>query len=545
MTKTIVLTTDETNFLNPKMGFFIPGFIPSLPRAKIPNLVRFFLEKYMFYEIPHNEGEVYRCIYGLRKIEAILEEAGFQCKVISPQVIEDYADEAALFGVYSMDPLGVGPVTATLQGVFGDPRYNMLGDEKYYEAPYTHLKFKELIEKLKRFNKPIIVGGSGASQFDMIPQAQEDLGIDHLIIGDVEKEAANIFNKLLNGEALPKVIHCKHLPEEINIPTIKKPVSWGLIEISRGCDRHCKFCDPQMKRFRWIPKSKIIEEAKINLQANSEINLMSEDVFRYGTEPHQWTPDWGLVELVRELKNLPGLESIGLSHACLSSALAAPEQIEALSAELHLSKENYLAVQPGVETGAIHLIKEFMPYKAAPFDPEQWHEVVIDGWKLLAENHIYPAATLMIGLEDSEEDIQQTISMMKKVTKYPGIFWPLYFSSLGNLREKHRFFVDWNEMKPGHQELFLLAIEYMMKQHEKMHPHLFGSSPIGKAINHFVSIVGRTIVERAESDEYIKGKKDLKAFYKLFIKNLVQHSRERLSYGLQGYNSKFYGKVEP
>ncbi|MFO8017744.1 MAG: hypothetical protein R6U96_03860 [Promethearchaeia archaeon] len=543
MSKTIFLTTDETNFLNPKMGFFIPGFIPSLPRDKIPKPIQDLLEKYMFYKIPHRNGEVYQCIYGLRKIEAILLEAGFQCKIISPQVIDQYADEAALFGVYSMDPLGIGPVTATLQGVFGDPRYNMLGDSNYYKPPYTHLKFKELIEKLQNFNKTIVVGGSGASQFDVFPQAQEKLGIDHLIIGDIEDEAATIFKKLLNGEDLPKVIHCEHLPKEANIPAIKGPVCYGLIEISRGCDRHCKFCDPQMKRFRWIPKSQIMKEAKINLQTNSEVTLMSEDVFRYGTDPHQWTPDWGLLDLIQDLKKIPGLESIGLSHACFASALAAPEQIEALSDELNLSEENYLSVQPGVETGAIHILKEYMPYKAAPFDPEQWHDVVIDGWKLLTENHIYPAATVMIGLEDKEEDIQQTLSLMKEITKYPGMFWPLYFSSLGNLREKHRFFVDWNEMSPGHQELFLLAIKYMMKQHDKMHSHLFGSSLIGKAINHFAAIVGRTVIDRAESPEYIKGKKDLIAFSKFFVRNFVQHSRERLSLGLRGKKATFQGKI--
>ena len=544
MTKTIFLTTDETNFLNPKMGFFIPGFIPSIPRNAIPKFIRHILEKYIFYKIPHKNGEVVQCIYGLRKMEAILLELGFQCKIISPQVIEEYADEAALFGVYSMDPLGIGPVTATLQGLFGDSRYNMLGDAQFYDPPYTHLKFKELIEKLRKFNKPIVVGGSGACQFDVLPEAQDELGIDLVVIGDVEKEAPDIFSKLLNGESMPKVIHCKHPPSEVEIPPIQKPVSWGLIEISRGCDRHCLFCDPQMKRFRWIPKSRIIQEARVNLRASSEICFMSEDVFRYGTKSGQWKPDWGLVNLVREVKTLPGLQSISLSHACLASALAAPEQIEALSEELNLSKENYTSVQPGVETGAVHIIKKYMPYKAAPFDPEQWHDIVVDGWKLLAKNYIYPAATLMIGLDDCEEDIQQTIAMMKKVTKYPGMFWPLYFSSLGNLREKHRFFLDWNEMSPSQQELYLLAIKYMMKQHEKMHTHLFGSNIIGKAINNFVSITGRTIVQRTESGDYVKGEKDIKAFIKLFIKNLVQQSREQFSYGLRSYESTFHGKVK-
>jgi radical SAM superfamily enzyme YgiQ (UPF0313 family) len=544
MSNKIFLTTDETNFLNPKAGFFIPGFIPSIPRNGIPRVARYTLERYLFYQIPHKEGEIYHCSYGLRKIESILSNAGLNCKVYSPQVIENYADDAAVFGVYSMDPLGIGPVTATLQGLFGHRLYNIYGNTKYFEPPYTFLKFQELIKKLKCFNKPIIVGGPGSCQFDMLPNVIDELGIDCVVIGDGEVEAPKIFRKILNKEKLPKVIHCQKLPNEVKIPLVKKPVSWGLVEISRGCDRSCKFCDPTLKRFRWMPVSHIIEEAKINLQIGSEICFMSEDVFRYGTNKRQWVPNWGLVNLVREIKKLPGLKSIALSHACLASALAAPEQIEALSEELNLSKENYSSVQPGIETGATHLIKKFMPFKAAPFDPEQWHDVVVDAWKLLTKNYIYPAATLMIGLNESEEEIQETISLMKRITKYPGMFWPLYFSSLGSLKERHRFFVDWSQMSPSTQELYILAIKYMLKQAEKMHPHIFGTSLLAKTFNHISAVIGRTFIDRIESDEYIKGKNELRKFFKFFVNNLIHYTSDHLKLTLKGYNTEFHGKIK-
>ncbi|MHA1283259.1 MAG: B12-binding domain-containing radical SAM protein [Promethearchaeota archaeon] len=542
ISNTICLTTDETNFLNPKIGFFIPGFIPSVPKNEIPKVIRYALEKLLFYDIPHKDGEVYHCIYGLRKIEAILLNAGLNCKVFSPQVIEKYIDDISVFGIYSMDPLGLGPVTATLQGVFGHRRYNIYGDEKYYEPPYTVLKFRELINKLREFDKPIIVGGPGTCQFDLLPGSQEELGIDCVVIGDAELIAPDLFRKAMRGESLPKVVRSERISTEVEIPTIKKPASWGLIEISRGCDRRCKFCDPTLKAFRWIPESNIIKEAKINLKFGTEICLMSEDVFRYGAKPRQWTPNWGLVNLIRKLKELPNLESISLSHACLASALAAPEQIEALKEELNLSKENYTSVQVGVETGAIHLIKEFMPYKAAPFEPEQWHDVVVDGWRLLAKNYIYPAATLMIGLDDSEEDIQETISLMKKIMKYPGMFFPLFFSSLGTLKQKHRFFVDWTQMSPSAQELYVLAIKYMTNQSEKMHEHLFGTSLIYRLFNHFVAIVGRSIIDSVETKIWEKGHLKYGKFGKVVLKNFVQYARKHLS--LHDYKARFHGKIK-
>ena len=68
MTSEIFLTADETNFLNPKAGFFIPGFIPSLPKNGLPKVIRDTIEKFLFYKIPHKSGEVYQGVYGLRKI---------------------------------------------------------------------------------------------------------------------------------------------------------------------------------------------------------------------------------------------------------------------------------------------------------------------------------------------------------------------------------------------------------------------------------------------------------------------------------------------
>jgi hypothetical protein len=144
MGKRVFLTADETNFMNPSIGEFIPSFFPSAPKDQIPKPLRVVLERMMYYKIPHKNGEVYHCQYGLRKLEAILLNAGIDCKVYSPQVIEEYFDKAGVFGISAMDPLGLGPVTTTLQGIFGKKEYNLTGNLKYYKPSYTELKFKEI-----------------------------------------------------------------------------------------------------------------------------------------------------------------------------------------------------------------------------------------------------------------------------------------------------------------------------------------------------------------------------------------------------------------
>ena len=539
----VILTADETNFLNEEIGFFIPGFFPGVPWEQVPKLARIILEKMMIKKIPEKDGKVISCMYGLRKFEAILLEAGIECAVYSPQVIEKYADEAKVFGISAMDPLGLGPVSVTSMSLFGDKKYNLEGDEKHFKPPLSLIKFRELIEKLKKFDKPIIVGGSGANQFELLPDEQEKLGIDCILIGEAEIEGPKLIKKALKGEKLPKIVKAKPISHDIKIPTIKRPASWGLIEISRGCDRHCKFCDPTMKAFRWIPASQIIKEAKINVKVRDEICLMSEDVLRYGTKPQEWAPNWGLINLIREVKKVPGVKSIALSHACLASALAAPEQIEALKEELNLSRNNYTSVQVGVETGSIRLIAEYMPFKAAPFEPDQWHEVVLEGWKLLVKNYIYPAGTILFGLDDTEEDIEETVELVKKLNKYPGMCWPLYFMPLGALRSRRRenFYTDWEVMSPKVRELFLLCINHMLEQSEKMNEHLFGTKLYQRVLNYFGAIFGKVVVKSVEENAYSKGRRDYLKIAKIAFNEMKEHTKYHLL--MRGYKARFHNKL--
>ncbi len=539
----VMLTADITNFSREDIGFFIPSFFPGTPWGQIPFPLRFILEKIMFKKIPEKNGIVRDCIYGLRKFEAILLNAGIDCAVYSPDVIEKYVDDAKVFGVSAMDPLGLGPVSVTSMGLFGNKEYTLTGDPEQFKPPLSLIKFAELIEKLKQFDKPIIVGGSGANQFELLPGEIDKLGIDCVFIGDAEIEGPKLIKKALRGEKLPKIYKAKNIPKETEIPTIVNPVSWGLVEISRGCDRHCRFCDPSIKQFRWIPTSHIIKEIKVNLRATKNVTLMSEDVFRYGCKQHQWVPDWGLVNLVREVKKIPGVGTIGLSHACLASALAAPEQIEALREELNLSRQHYSSVQVGVETGSVRLVAKYMPFKGAPFEPDEWPYTVLEGWKLLCENYIYPAGTLMIGLDDTEEDLQATIDLVKKLNKYPGMCWPLTFMPLGALRSRTRknFYMDWTIMSPKAQELFLLCIKHMLEQSEKMHEHIFGTAFHRRILNHLGAMFGRVIVKSIEIEAYQKGKHDYIKMGRIALKEIVQYVAEYLR--KRHHKPKFYDEI--
>ncbi len=541
----VLLTADKAAFPKPDIGFFLPSFFPGTPWGQIPKIGQIILEKIMFARVFEKNGIVQDSFYGLRKFEAILLRAGIDCAVYSPYSISKYAEDAKIFCISAMDPLALGPVSVTSMGLFGSKEYNLTGDPDTFKPPLSLIKFTELVNELKKFEKPIIVGGSGANQFELLPQEIDNLGIDCVFIGDAEIEGPPLIKKALRGEKLPKLVKARQIPNDVEIPTIANPVSWGLVEISRGCDRHCRFCDPSMRQFRWIPISNILKEIKVNLRVTKNVTLMSEDVFRYGTEQHDWVPNWGLVNLVREIKKIPSIKTLGLSHACLAAAFAAPEQIEALRDELNLSKQHYSSVQAGVETGSTRLIVKYMPFKAAPFEADQWPEIVLEGWKVCCKNYIYPAGTLMIGLDDTDEDIQATIDLVKKLNKYPGMCWPLTFMPLGALRSRTRkkFYWDWTEMSLKTQELFLLCIKHMLKQDEKMHEHVFGTQFHRRVLNHIGALFGHTIVRSIEEKAYQKGRHNYIKIGQIGLKQLVTYVTNYLR--KRSYRAKFYDEIKP
>ncbi|MHA1264121.1 MAG: B12-binding domain-containing radical SAM protein [Candidatus Helarchaeota archaeon] len=539
----VILTADKAAFPKEDIGFFLPSFFPGAPWEQIPKLGQIALERIMFSRIPTKNGKVFEAFYGIRKFEAILTKAGIDCAIYSPYEL-DKVEDPKVFAVSAMDPLALGPVSITSMNLFGNKEYNLTGNPKYFKPPLTLIRFKELLEELKEFGKPIIVGGSGANQFELLPQEIDKLGIDCVFIGDAEVEGPELIRKAIRGEKLPKIVKAKPIPRDIEIPTIIHPVSWGIVEISRGCDRHCRFCDPSIRQFRWIPIENIIKEIKVNVKTCPNVTLMSEDVFRYGTKQHEWVPKWGLVNLVREVKKIPRVKTVSLSHACLASALSAPEQIEALREELNLSREHYSSVQVGVETGSIRLVAEYMPFKGAPFEPDQWPEVVLDGWKLLCKNYIYPAGTLMVGLDDTEEDVQTTIDLVKKLNRYPGMCWPLTFMPLGALRSKkrERFYTDWTVMSPKVQELYMLCIKHMLDQSEKMHEHIFGTRFHRRVMNHLGALFGRVIVRSVEEEAYQKGKHNYLQMGKISLKEFVEYIARYLR--IRNKRAKFYDEIK-
>jgi len=142
--------------------------------------------------------------------------------------------------------------------------------------------------------------------------------------------------------------------------------------------------------------------------------------------------------LVKEVKKLG--KPISPSHASLSSAAAAPEVVKEYAGVLDLSRDNFSVFQVGLETGSTRLANMYMKGKALPWRADEWPEVAKKGFEVLVKNHIFPLATLVAGLPgEEEEDVQETMCLIKELREYPSLIMPLFFVPLGKLKERESF----------------------------------------------------------------------------------------------------------
>jgi len=112
----VVLTADRTLMHSSLEKGFGYSTIAS------PNILPSWVLKFVFSSLSAQTSRRYirkglptEAPYGLRKIEAKLLEDGFDVCTIDPDYIEDFINDAAVLGVYTMDPFGLGFVPATFE----------------------------------------------------------------------------------------------------------------------------------------------------------------------------------------------------------------------------------------------------------------------------------------------------------------------------------------------------------------------------------------------------------------------------------------------
>lgn len=447
--KLIVLTAPLTEIID-HAGFFIQMAMASMPiwmegvlNKKYPN----------WRKLERDADGSARCMpAGLRILEESLLRLFSREDVICcyPDDLDRFiGPDTRVVAVSTHNPLGVTFAAGVYTSVFGTSKHPI-------NSHYARELFSSLRTNRWRRNFKVIVGGSGAWQISETCSHAE-LGIDCIVEGRSESaETLDLFEKAVRGETLPEKISVGHPKDVSGILGSTKRTTFGVVEMTTGCGRRCRFCMPDMSPQMALPKEHIMAGVRANVQnGNRQISLATEDMFIWG-QVHTQIPFCfpnreALLDLYESVVNTPGVEQIVLSHSTIAPAVVDPVLIEKLSGILleksairlpRLSthpKKTMLSPLIGLETGSVRMAKKIMPGKAAPFPIEEWPSVFIQGLTVMNRNNWFPVVTIIIGSPgETDEDTKATLDLVYETERrnlfaffIPSIFTPLRNTGMG------------------------------------------------------------------------------------------------------------------
>jgi radical SAM superfamily enzyme YgiQ (UPF0313 family) len=467
----IILTADETMMSKYRGGIFV-GFAACVPQGIIPDLIFFHA---VAPPVPRKNGRAVFADSGTRMIEAALLRSGFgeeEVAVVHPRDLSRMVGkETGIVSVSGHDLLGINPPTSTFVELLRKG------------APYNRVKFLELMHHPVMKKVTTVVGGKSAWQVTD-EHVMDRLGIDHVHLGEGEVSVPKAFSAILAGEEVPRIIQGEDVPLE-TIPCLRGATIHGLVEISRGCNRGCKFCTPGMQKIRHKPIDQIEADVKLNIAAGNECALLhAEDVLAYGSRRIEPEPE-KVIALFSRIAGIEGIKNIGLSHLALATAYHNPDLLGKISDIVYtLPNQTFTGVQTGIETGSPKIMEMYMKSKCAPSSPEEWPEIVAGSLGLLNDHEFIPACTLIAGLPGEEEgDVIRTIELMDDIRDTRSLVVPMNFVSMGpaGLSDKDSFTAD--KMTPSHWELLGVCIEHDMRMVRHMNRYIVDGNAVMTGIS--------------------------------------------------------------
>jgi radical SAM superfamily enzyme YgiQ (UPF0313 family) len=485
--KRIVLTSDTT-MMSSYHGGVLLGFASIMPKSVMPDWVFRSLFCPPVEAAPDGSARLAPC--GMRKVEAALLEAGFsrnEVMVAHPDHLEKaIGSETKIVGITHDDPMGKIAVRELEEIIGRGP-------------PHNRSKFLSLLRHplLEKYRPKIVVGGNGAWEL-----MGEDVGVDHIYLGEGEIDFPEVCRKILQGDAVPEIIRGTVVPGE-KIPANRGPTIGGIVEIGRGCWRGCSFCSPTMRTLRHRPLDNILEDVRMNLQnGQRDILLHSEDVFIYGSQGMR--PDEEKVlKLVKAVKAL-GPHTIDVSHLSLATVHQNQDLLRKVSEVVGIgSDQKYMSAWIGIETGSCRILEMHMPRKALPSETSAWPEMVRDCYRLFDEESWLPVASLVLGLPgETAQDVAKTIDLVESIKHHTGLILPLFFTPMAETRLGGIEGFGKDRALPEHWQLVGLCLEYNLRHLKRLHKLYSERMTAGPAVH--AALKGMNLIADKALSKYMK-----------------------------------------
>jgi radical SAM superfamily enzyme YgiQ (UPF0313 family) len=421
-------------------NFPLLDFLPSAPSGLVPEFLYGFLKG---KRTPDSDGRAVLAPYALRKLESALLTRNSSEEVVVAH--EDFAtspikDDTEIVGVYTMDPLGLGPLTMSFSVLFRDR-----------SKAWVRVEFERLMKRLDRARRgkkaKVVVGGPGVWELTMMPELMDELGIDFAFQGEADDIINEVFEDISSDAIYDKgyfqgfqsfdesfhklwVNHdrfitrsraSKQFPTLEDIPLIQGPTVKGLSEVMRGCGIGCDFCEVTLRPLRCYTPEMVKKEVEVNARSGKTTAwLHSDEIFAYQHGPH-FTPNGdALKDLFRAVMSVKGITYTLPTHGRISIPAAYPDLVREISSVVRAGPDQWVGMQVGLETGSDRLALIHMPNKTLPLriGPDgSWQSIVSEGVRAMNRAYWRPAFTVQVGQTDeTQDDNWETVAMVNRLS---------------------------------------------------------------------------------------------------------------------------------
>ncbi|MFX1474422.1 MAG: B12-binding domain-containing radical SAM protein [Promethearchaeota archaeon] len=477
----IVLTAGSALMANYRFGIG-SGYASMFPAEFMP----FWKMLGIFQLSSDKTGRMKMAQLGLSKVEAALLASGFtrdDVIIANPKRLNRVIGPATrIVGIGALDPVGLAygaKVTEFTLRQFHIPcRHSIMSAEFLRVVRNPDIQKRRQSGQLK-----VIVGGPGIWQIADTGM-QEHLGIDCILDGEAEGVVGDLFRKALAGEPLPQRVQGRPVSAK-DMPRMMTASRCGVVEISRGCGRGCRFCVPGLLKFRSFPLEKILSDIEVNWQAGiREVSLQSDDFMRYGSTSLKPARK-PVLQLLQAVKDVAGTR-FGPSFVSAATILQDERLLEEAAEVMELGGRRYSTIEMGIETGSPDLLAKHMPGKVKPFKMEEWSDVVVGAANALHDNHWIGCYSLIIGLPgETSKDVVRTMELVDRIKHFNCVITPVIFVPAGRLRRTT--FHTFDRMTPEQWALFHQCIEQTLEN---------AILWLGRVSNRLVNLFMKVVIHR-------------------------------------------------